>query len=531
MTTPASAIASNRLLECGAALSANRLDVAERLLREQLRDDPFDVAAIRMMAELAARLGRMTDSENLLRRAVELAPDFTAARANLALVLNRTGRHADALAMVDELLGAEPDDLGHLNLKGSILGRLGRFEEAIAIYRGVLHRAPRQPRLLLTLGTMLKTIGEVDESITAYRAAIALQPTLGEAWWSLANLKTFRFDAADVEAMRAAIDRPDLSPEDRVHLDFALGKAMHDKRNHGAAFAHYSDANRLRLESQPYRAAEVTRLVDRSITIATLELIAASGGASDPDPIFILGMPRAGSTLVEQILSSHPLVEGTGELPDLPAVARSAGPYPAVLASLTPAQRGELGAEYLRRAAVQRQTVRPRFTDKLPNNWQYVPFILAVLPRATIIDIRRHPIACCLANYRQHFARGQAFTYDLSDLGHYYSDYVRLMAHVDRIAPGRVHRVIYEDLVDDSETQIRALLAACDLPFDPACLTFHETQRAVRTPSSEQVRQPIYRDALAEWHGYRPFLDELVEALGPVVDAYPLAPEAFAPRS
>ncbi len=538
MTGPPSATASNRLLECGAALVANRLDVAERLLREQLRDDPFDVAAIRMMAELAARLGRMTDSENLLRRAVELAPAFMAARANLALILNRTGRHADALVMVEEILAAEPDDLGHLNLKASILGRLGRFDEAIALYRGVLKRAPKQPRLLLTLGTLLKTIGNLDESIAAYRTAIAYRPSLGEAWWSLANLKTFRFSNDDVANMRAALATPDLAPEDRVHLDFALGKAMHDARDHATAFAHYASANRLRLESQPYQAAEVTRLVDRSIAVTLPELFEAPGGATDPDPIVILGMPRAGSTLVEQILSSHPQVEGTGELSDLPAVARSAESYPRMLASLTPAQRGALGAEYLRRASVQRQTNRPRFTDKLPNNWQFVPFILSVLPRATIIDIRRHPIACCFANYRQHFARGQAFTYDLADLGRYYSDYVRLMAHIDQVAPGRVHRVIYEELVEDTETQVRGLLAACRLPFDAACLAFHETERAVRTPSSEQVRQPIYRDALAEWHDYRPYLDELVEALGPVIDTYPRAPgafprapEAFVPRS
>ena len=523
--------ASSRLLNAGAALVDNRLDIAERLLRAHLKDDPFDVAAIRMMAELAARLGRMTDAENLLLRAIELAPGFTAARANLALVLNRTGRHVEALAMVEAILAADPDDLGNRNLKASILGRLGRFDEAIAIYRAVLERAPRQPRLLLTLGTMLKTIGKLDQSIAGYRAAIAHQPSLGEAWWSLANLKTFRFSKNDVATMRAALATPDLPPEDRVHLDFALGKAMHDASDHAAAFAHYAAANRLRLESQPYNAAEVSRLVDRSIAVTTRELFETPGGANDPDPIFIVGMPRAGSTLVEQILSSHPLVEGTGELPDLPAVARSAGSYPRIFASLTLAQRGDLGAEYLHRASVQRQTDRPRFTDKLPNNWQFVPFILSVLPRATIIDIRRHPIACCLANYRQHFARGQAFTYDLADLGQYYSDYVRLMTHVDRVAPGRVHRIFYEQLVDDTETQVRELLEACRLPFDAACLAFHQTERAVRTPSSEQVRQPIYRDALDEWRAYEPWLDELIAALGPVTASYSAALATFGSQS
>ena len=532
MPTTALSSVDQRLLRCGAALSENQLDVAERLLRTELRDDPYNVAAIRMMAELAARLGRMSDAETLLRRALEIAPGFTAARANLALILNRTGRHGDALALLEEILASEPADLGHQNLKASILGRLGRFDEAIALYRRVLEQAPRQPRLHLSLGTMLKTIGRLDESIAAYRSSIALQPTLGEAWWSLANLKTYRFDEADVASMTAALAVPDLGPEDRVHLDFALGKAMHDRRDHGAAFDHYRRANVLRLESQPYRRRETTTLVDRSIAVMTEATVdRARGGATDRAPIFIVGMPRAGSTLVEQILSSHPLVEGTGELPDLPAVARSGASYPAMLADLTPGQRAELGTDYLARAAIQRQTDRPYFTDKLPNNWQFVPFILAVLPNATIIDIRRHPIACCLANYRQHFARGQAFTYDLADVGHYYSDYVRLMAQVDAVAPKRVHRVIYEQLVDDTETEVRALLEACGLPFDPACLAFHQTERAVRTPSSEQVRQPIYRDALAEWQAYEPWLGELIEALGPVIDCYPAPPEAFVPRS
>ena len=523
----------DRLLEAGAALVDNRLDVAERLLRDHLKADPFDVRAIRMMAELAARLGRMKDSEHLLHRALEIDPGFTAARANLALILNRTGRYAEALDLLDLIFQEEPNNLSHMNLKAAILGRLGRFDEAIALYRDVLALAPKQPKLQLSLGTMLKTIGRLDEAIAAYRAAIALQPTLGEVWWSLANLKTVRFDDADVAAMQAALADPAIGPEDRLHLDFALGKAMHDVRDYKAAFAHYRAGNALRLETQPYRAADVTRLVDRTIA-ATAEpalFERSRGGCDAPDPIFILGMPRAGSTLVEQILSSHPMVEGTGELPDLPAIARSLDPYPASLAALTPDQRRAAGEEYLRRAATQRQTERPRFIDKLPNNWQFVPFILQALPNATIIDIRRHPIACCMANYRQHFARGQNFAYDLADLGHYYTDYVRLMAHVDAVAPGRVHRVIYEQLVDDPEMEIRGLLVACTLPFDPDCLAFHQTDRAIRTPSSEQVRRPIYRDAVDEWRHYEPWIGELITLLAPVAPLSVASYATFPPRS
>ena len=520
------------LLEAGSALAENRLDVAERLLRARLKRDPFNVRAIRMMAELAARLGRTKDAENLLRRAIELAPEFTAARANLALILNRTGRYEEALDMLDAIFTQEPDNISHHNLKAAILGRVGRFEDAIAIYRDVLAKVPRQPKLWLSVGTMLKTIGKLDEAVEAYREALRLEPTMGELWWSLANLKTVRFDDEDIAMMKTALADPAISPVDRFHLEFALGKAMHDAKHFERAFGHYRTANALRLSQQPYRRGEVTDLVDRSVAVTTPAMFGPGrGGAEQHDPIFVLGMPRAGSTLVEQILASHPQVEGTGELPDLPAVARSNERYPTALTTMTADERTALGEEYLRRAAIQRQQDRPHFVDKLPNNWMFVPFILATLPKATIIDIRRHPMACCMANFRQHFARGQAFTYDLADLGAYYSDYVRLMAHVDRVAPGRVHRVIYERLIDDPEAETRALLDGCGLSFDPACLAFHRTERAIRTPSSEQVRQPIYRDAVDEWRNYEPWLADLTQALGPLAAAYPGAPEDFGTRS
>jgi tetratricopeptide (TPR) repeat protein len=372
---------------------------------------------------------------------------------------------------------------------------------------------------------MLKTIGRQAEGIAAYREALALRPTLGEAWWSLANLKTVRFTEDDIAAMLAALDRDELDVEDQFHLDFALGKAMHDAGRADEAFAHYAQGSALRRDRHPYRAAETTRMVDRSIAGFTSTLLANPGGCAAADPIFIVGMPRAGSTLVEQILASHPQVEGTTELPDLPAVARARKNYPQSAIELAVDERRAAGEDYLRRASVQRRTERPHFVDKLPNNWMFVPFIHWVLPNARIIDARRHPLGCCLSNFRQHFARGQDFTYDLDDLGRYYADYVRLMAHVDAALPGRVHRVIYERMVDDTETEVRALLDYCGLPFDPACLAFHETERAVRTASSEQVRRPIYRDATDEWRRYEAHLEPLKRALGPVLDAYPAAPE------
>jgi hypothetical protein len=334
-----------------------------------------------------------------------------------------------------------------------------------------------------------------------------------------------KFEESDIDAMKKALSLANLSDEDRFHLDFALGKAMHDAGRADEAFEHYSRANALRLNSQPYRAEEITRTVDRCIEKFTAEAFAARpGGCKAPDPIFIVGMPRAGSTLIEQILSSHSLVEGTSELPDIPVLARKAGPYPKGILEASADERRALGEEYLKRAGVQRRTAKPFFIDKLPNNWLFVPFIQLILPNARIIDARRHPLGCCLSNFRQHFARGQAFTYSLQDVGHYYADYVRLMAHVDAVLPGRVHRVTYERMVDDTEAEVRALLEYCGLEFEPACLEFYKTERAVRTASSEQVRQPIYRDATDEWRAYAAHLDPLKVALGAVVDAYPDVP-------
>jgi tetratricopeptide (TPR) repeat protein len=520
-----------RLIEAAMALNENRLDVAERLLKPHLKDNPNDARAMRMLAELAARIGRWRDSETLLRRAVEVAPGWTAAKANLALVLGRTGRPAEALEVLDEVFAAEPEALSHQNLKAATLGRLGEFDGAIALYEEVLRRSPAQPRVWMSFGHVLKTVGRQADGIAAYRKAIELRPTLGEAWWSLANLKTVEFSDADIAAMEAAQRSPKLADDDRLHLDFALGKAMHDSGRPAEAFDHYACGNALRLKMHPYRAGEVSRMVDESIEAFTADAFAGRGGGCDSaDPIFIVGMPRAGSTLVEQILSSHSLVEGTSELPDLPAVVREAGRHPKSLLKLSEGERRERGEEYLKRASVQRRTGRPFFIDKLPNNWMFVSAIQLLLPNARIVDVRRHPLACCFSNFRQHFARGQNFTYDLDDLGRYYSDYVRLMAHVDCVLPGRVHRVIYERLVEDTEAEVRALLAHCGLEFEESCLEFHKTERAVRTASSEQVRRPIYREATDEWRYYEPWLGPLKSALGEVLDAWPDAPASFLQR-
>ncbi len=533
-TAIAQGLRNPQLMQAALALYDDRLADAEPLLRAHLKADPFDVAAIRMMGELAARVGRYRDAETLLRRALELAPEFGAARANLATILYRQNRPLEALTELDTLAARDDgnedaDNLGHNNLRAATLGRIGEFEEALKLYEAVLAQAPRQPRVWLSYGHMLKTVGRVDDGIAAYRRSLELAPHMGEAWWSLANLKTVRFTARDVIAMQAALETPDLGDEDRFHLDFALGKAFEDMKAFEPAFRHYASGNALRRRSLPYDAAETTQMVDASLAMYTADFFAGrqGWGCDAGDPIFVLGMPRAGSTLVEQILSSHSQIEGTSELADIPLLVRRFSNDPARLAQMPAEQLKALGEDYLQRTHVQRKSGRPLFIDKLPNNWAHVPFIHLILPNATIIDARRHPMSCCFSNFKQHFARGQGFTYSLDDLGRYYSDYVRLMDHVDRVLPGRVHRVIYERMVDATEAEIRALIAACGLEFEEACLRFHETERAVRTPSSEQVRRPIFREGTEAWQGFAPWLGPLAQALGSVLDAYPEAPAGF----
>ena len=533
----AASVRDPELMRAAQALVENELAVAEHILRPRLKAKPTDVAAIRMMAELAARIGRFGDSEHLLRRALELAPGFAAARANLATVLYRQNRPAEAVAVLDQLLEGEPDNPAQQNLKAAALGRLGSYEEAIGIYEQVLARFPDQPKVWMSYGHMLKTVGRQGDSIAAYRRALAIAPTLGEVWWSLANLKTVKLGGEDVAAMTAALVHPGLADEDRFHLHFALGKALEDAGEAEAAFGHYAEGNRLRRAMLDYDRDEMSEHVRRSEALFTPAFFqgGTGHGTDAADPIFILGMPRAGSTLIEQILASHPLVEGTMELPDLIAIAKRLGGrksradatrYPECLAELSAEEARALGEEYLERTRVQRKTDKPFFIDKMPNNWAHVGLIRLILPHAKIVDARRHPLGCCFSNFKQHFARGQAFSYDLTDLGLYYADYVRLLRHFDAVLPGRVHRVLYEQMIEDPEGEVRRLLDALGLPFDAACLRFWENERAVRTASSEQVRRPINREGLDQWRPFEAWLGPLKDALGPVLTCYPRVPPA-----
>jgi predicted Zn-dependent protease len=523
-----------RLLEAATALVANDLPVAEARLAAHLQRFPTDVAALRMQAEVFARLRRIVDALRLLERCLELAPGFDAARHNYATLLNRSGRAEAALKQIEQLLAKAPRDPGYRSQLAAILANLGSYDETIRVYEELLKEQPAPAKIWLSYGHALRTAGRQVESVSAYRRAISLVPTLGEAYWSLANLKTFRFTDEDARAMRAVLERKELADEDRLHFEFALGKTLEDAKSYAESFAHYAAGNALRRKSHPYSADDTTDLVRRSKELFTAEFFAARvrWGCPAPDPIFIVGLPRAGSTLLEQILASHSLVEGTMELPDVPRIAhelnartRERGQaFPEMLAGLDRDELHALGAGYLDSTRVQRKTGAPFFIDKNPNNCLYVGLIQLMLPNARVIDARRHPLACGFSCFKQHFARGQSFTYVLEDLGHYYRDYVDLMAHFDRVLPGRVHRVHYETVVADTQSEVRRLLAYCNLPFEAGCLRFYENRRAVRTASSEQVRQPIFDEGLEHWRNYEPWLGPLQEVLGAVLDEYPAVP-------
>ena len=530
-----------RLLEAAAALVENNLPVAEFRLKAHLKQHPTDVAALRMLAEVAARLRRYSDAEELLRYCLELAPNFDAARYNLAVVLNRLPRGVEALLEIERLLAREPRNPGYRNLKAAVLTSLGEYAESIAIFERVLVDYPNHAKIWMSYGHALKTAGRVEDSIKAYRRSIALEPWLGDAYWSLANLKTFRFSEADIAAIRAQLARPELADEDRLHFEFALGKALEDAGEWEGSFGHYASGNEIRRRQLRYRALDNKDLVRRAKAIFTPQFFAerAGWGAEAPDPIFILGLPRAGSTLLEQILSSHSLVEGTMELPDVPAIAQDLvrraqrdgdSNYAELLPALTREELVAFGERYIEATRVQRKSGAPFFIDKMPNNWPFVGLIQLILPNSKIIDARRHPLGCCFSGFKQHFARGQGFTYSLEDIGNYYRDYVELMAHFDAVLPGRVHRVIYERNVEDTEAEVRRLLDYCGLPFEEQCLRFYENDRAVRTASSEQVRKPIFRDGVDHWRHYEPWLGPLKEVLGPVLECYPDVP-AFARRT
>jgi len=518
-----------RLQPAATALFDGDLTRAEQLLRQHLDRRPDDAEGLRLLAEVFARQSRWDDAELLLGRCLELDPGFDGARFSYATALFQQQMAVQALPHVERLLAKAPDDPAYRNLMAACLGLIGDHDRVNAIYQELLDQFPGQPRLWLNYGHALRTVGRRAEAVDAYKRCIRLSPGLGDAYWSLANLKITSFTLEDEAAMAAQLARSDLSADDRLHLCYALGKALEDRKAFAESMHCYMEGARIRVKEAPYEADELSALVERTVKLFTQDFIAerAGAGLDDAAPIFVVGLPRAGSTLIEQILASHSAVEGTMELPDINLIARSLGRperatpgprYPDVLATLDPSCLAALGERYITTTQVHRKLGRPFFIDKMPNNFLHVGLIHLILPKAKIIDARRHPLGSCFSAFKQHFNQGQNFSYDLTDLGRFYHDYVALMAHFDDVLPSRIHRVIYEDMVEDTEAEVRRLLDYCELNFEPACLKFYENGRAVRTVSSEQVRRPIFRDGLEQWRNYEPWLEPLKVALGPALE-------------
>lgn len=459
-----------------------------------------------------------------LSRAISLNPQSSLARHAWATSLYKSDQPEEALAAIGPLMDAAPANLAFRSLRAAVLMQLDKADDALADYTILLEIDAASAPIWHSCGHAFKAIGSVAEAVSAYRQAIFLDPRLGEAWWSLANLKTWRFTSADIAAMESAI----AVDADSAWLNFALAKALEDTGAYAEAFSHYATGNAIRRQATPHDAAAASSLVLRTMEAFTPALFAkrSNVGAPDPDPIFIIGMPRSGSTLVEQILASHSAVEGASELPDIPAIARRLATsaaavgqtYPAYLASLAPQHFAELGIEYLEHTRIRRPLLRPRFVDKFPGNFLHVGLIHLMLPNARIIDVRRDPLACCFSLFKQAFTAGQFYSYDLEHLGRSYAEYVALMTHFETIIPNRILHLSYDALVEDTAAQTERLLAHCGLSFEPGCLRFFETQRTIRTPSAQQVRQPIFRESLDQWRNFEPWLAPLKAALGPLAD-------------
>ena len=514
-------------------LNEGDIYVAEAVIRDFLQQQPKHIEAMRLLAQIGVKLDVLDDAEFLLESALEFAPQNRIVRYEYACVLERRHKFPQALEQCRLLLEQDPGNRAFRTVYANVCVGLGQHEEALDSYRRLLTDAPQNAELHLSIAHTLKTLGRRAEAIEAYRQSAAARPDFGDAFWSLANLKTYQFPDDEIAHMRTQEARPETALVDRYHLCFALGKAFEDRADYAESFRYYERGNALKCTEIRYSADAMMRSIEAQQEVCTAEFFAARRGSGDPrpDPIFIVGLPRSGSTLLEQILASHSQVEGTMELPDIPRLAFELNGrdrdqelrYPRILREVPLDQFQAYGARYLESTRVYRQSA-PFFIDKMPNNFRQVGLIHLILPNAKIIDARREPMACCFSNFKQLFAAGQEFTYSLEDIGRYYRGYLELMDHWERVLPGKVLRVQYEDVVRDLEGNVRRILDFCGLEFEPACLDFHKTERSVRTASSEQVRQPIFTEGLDQWRHFEPWLEPLRAALGEVVSARRTAP-------
>ena len=497
---------------------------AESQVRRYLLAHGDHVEGMRLLAQSGVRHDVLDDAEVLLEHVLRIQPDYHAARYDYATVLLKRHKHVQAREQMERLLGIDPGNRMYQTTYATVCTGFGDYERALPLYRTLARENPGDPELHLSIGHALKTQGNTREAVEAYHAATAARPGCGDAWWSLANLKTYRFTDAELARMRTEEGAPRVSLEDRYHLCFALGKALEDRGEYAESFGWYARGNALKKSECRYRPGITERNARLQQAVCTAEFFAARTGfgAGSRAPIFIVGLPRSGSTLIEQILASHSQVEGTMELADIPRLVQElegrdtegGDPrYPAILGQLGADECRRLGERYLAETAAYRSG-RRHFIDKMPNNFRHLGLIHLILPNARIIDARREPMACCFSNFKQLFASGQQFTYSLEDLGRYYRSYVGLMRHWEQVLPGRILRVQHEELVGALEGNVRRILEFCALPYEAACVEFHRTRRQVHSASSEQVRQPIYREGLDQWRHFEPWLGPLREALG-----------------
>jgi predicted Zn-dependent protease len=526
------------VIRAGSLFSDGELSVAEDILREYLPRSGDDVEALRMLARIDLQSNELEEAESLFERALLLKPEYVAARLDYIRVLLARRKYQRARQEAEVLLNSEPGNRVYLSLCAAACGGLGDHEQAIALYRQLIAASPASADLHVMFGHSLQTVGRQKEATESFSKAIELRAGFGDAWWSLANLKIYRFNEGEIERMRAEESASDANRVDRYHLCFALGKAFEDRQEYAESWLYYERGNALKRAESRYRPEIMEAFTRRQIEVCTAQFFAerAAFGVTEPDPIFIVGLPRSGSTLIEQIIASHSQVEGTQELSDIQRIVQemdgeqsspgdpSLHPhaehtYPGVLTALSPEDIRRLGERYITDTRVYR-TGKPFFIDKMPNNFHHIGLIHLMMPNAKIIDVRREPMACCFSNLKQLFAGGQEFSYGIEEISRYYKSYLELMRHWDAVLPGRVLRVNYEDLVENLEGNVRRILDFCQLPFEAACIEFHKTQRTVRTPSAEQVRQPIFRDGLQQWRNYEPWLSGLEDSLGQALAQY-----------
>jgi tetratricopeptide (TPR) repeat protein len=534
-----------QIVQAGSLFSDGEPDSAEKIIREFLRASGPHVEALRLLGRIAHQRSALDDAERLFEEVLRLAPTYRAARADYARVLIDRLKYLQARGEIASLLKLEPDNRDYLSLQATVCAGLGEHEGAITLYRELVAAEPSWPPVRLLLGNSLKAVGRQRDAIESYRAAVAARPSFGDAYWSLANLKTYRFTADEIERMRAEEAAPATQPVDRYHLCFSLGKALEDRGEYAESWRYYERGNALKRAQSRYDPLFTETHTRQQIDVCTTEFFAAHAGAglADPAPIFIVGLPRSGSTLIEQILASHSQVEGTQELHDIEHIVRELqgreldahNPrYPAVLAELGREDFGRLGEKYISGTRAYRKgkpdmgqpnpgragAPAPFFVDKMPNNFRHIGLIHLMLPNAKIIDVRREPLACCFSNLKQLFASGQEFTYSIESMAHCYRSYLQLMRHWDSVLPGRVLHLCYEDLVEDVEASVRRVMQFCELEFEPGCVEFYKTVRSVSTASSEQVRLPIFRTGLSQWRHYETWLGPLEEALGDALVRY-----------